>query len=97
MLNKSLENYWAISLNSWSKLNHSNFSLYSNNLVVCNKLLEGSMEMEKVNIINDADKEISSLKKELKRTDDPEEVSYINQQIDWVMEDAVKQLDRLNG
>ena len=60
-------------------------------------LLEGSMEMEKVNIINDADKEISSLKKELKRTDDPEEVSYINQQIDWGMEDAVKQLDRLNG
>lgn len=54
------------------------------------------MEKEKVNIINDADKEISSLKKELKRTDDPEEVSYINQQIDWVMEDAVKQLDRLS-
>lgn len=52
--------------------------------------------MEKVNIINDADKKISSLKKELKRTDDPEEVSYINQQIDWVMEDAVKQLNRLS-
>ncbi len=86
-----------MSLNSWSKLNHSIFSLYSNNLVVCNRLLEGSMEKEKVNIINDADKEISSLKKGLKRTDDPEEVSYINQQIDWVLEDAVKQLDRLNG
>lgn len=71
MLNKSLENYWAMSLNSWSKLNHSNFSLFSNNLVVCNRLLEGSMEMKKVNIINDADKKISSLKKELKRTDDP--------------------------
>ncbi len=85
-----------MSLNSWNKLNHSNFSLYSNNLVVCNRLLEGSMEMEKVNIINDADKKISSLKKELKRTDDPEEVSYINQQIDWVMEDAVKQLNRLS-
>lgn len=54
------------------------------------------MEMEKVNIINDADKKISSLKKELKRTDDPEEVSYINQQIDLVMEDAVKQLNRLS-
>lgn len=52
--------------------------------------------MEKVNIINDADKKTSSLKKELKRTDDPEEVSYINQQIDWVMEDAVKQLNRLS-
>lgn len=52
--------------------------------------------MEKVNIINDADKKISSLKKELKRTDDPEEVSYINQQIDWVREDAVKQLNRLS-
>lgn len=52
--------------------------------------------MEKVNIINDADKKISSLKKELKRTDDPEEVSYINQQIDLVMEDAVKQLNRLS-
>lgn len=52
--------------------------------------------MEKVNIINDADKKISSLKKEIKRTDDPEEVSYINQQIDWVMEDAAKQLNRLS-